>query len=86
VFEFAEEALDEVTLAVDGWIDCSLDLAVALGGDMGLPTTPANQIDQVLPVITAIGHDDGGDGQLLQECGRCSLVGSLTRCKGDANR
>lgn len=60
VFEFAEETLGEVALAADGWIDRSLNLAVALGRDMGLSATPANQIDQVLPVIAAIGNTNGG--------------------------
>ena len=35
VFEFVEEALDEVALAVKMEIDRALDLDVALGGDVG---------------------------------------------------
>jgi hypothetical protein len=60
VFELAEEALDEVALPVDFGIDRSLNLAVALGGNMSLSAALADQVDQMLPVIAAVGDDGGG--------------------------
>jgi len=66
MFEFAEEALDEIALAVEGWSDRPLDFSVSLGGDVSLSAAPTHQIDEVLPVIAAIGDDDGGGRQAFQ--------------------
>lgn len=86
MFKFAEEALDEVALAVDGRIDRSLNLAVALGWDVGVSAALCDQVDQVLPVIAAICDDDGGGVQPFQQRWRGGLVGGLARCESEADR
>ena len=60
VLEPAEEALDEISLAVESRIDRSLNLAVALGWNVSLSTALLDQINQMPPVIAAIGDDDRG--------------------------
>ena len=86
MFEFAEEALDEIACAVDGFVDRSLHLAITLGRNVGLSTAPLHQIDQMLPVIAAIGDDDRDGWQAFQQGGRCGLVGSLPCRESEANR
>ena len=86
MFEFAEEALDEVALAVQAWIDRPLDLPVALGCNVSLTAPLTDQIDQVFPVIAAIRNDDGGNRKGLQQVGGGGLVGSLSGRESEANR
>ena len=86
VFELAEEALDQITLAIEAGIDRSLDLAVALGRNMGLAAAATDQINQVLPVISAIGDDDGRRGKSFDKCGRNGLVGRLSWRESEADR
>ncbi len=59
MFEFAEGTLDEVVLAIEAWIDRSLDLAIALAPDVRVSAALAKQVDQVLPVITAVRNNEG---------------------------
>mgnify|MGYP007127353029 FL=1 len=86
MFELAEEALNEVALAVNAWIDRPLDLAVALGRNMRVPAALADQIDQVLPVITTVGDDDGGGWKRLQQVRCGGFVGSLSRRECETDR
>lgn len=86
MFEFAEEPLDEISLAIEDAIDGTLDLAVALGRDVGLAAALVHQVDQMLPVVAAIGDDHGGTGQSLKQRGRRSLVGGLALSEGDPDR
>lgn len=86
MLEFAEEALDQITLPVDGSIDRALDLAIALRGDVGLPTPLGDQIDQVLPVISTISNNDGYLRQSSQQQGCACLVRRLPGAQGQANR
>jgi len=80
VFELAEEALEQIAVAVEVWIDRSLDLAVALGGDMSLATALADQIDQMLR------EHHGSRTQTFEQSGRGSLVGCLPRREGETDR
>lgn len=66
VFELAKEALDEIAVSIDGAVDGALDFSVALGGDMSLAATQAYQVDQMLPVVTAISDDQRGHWAALQ--------------------
>ena len=56
VFEFVEESFDEVALAIEFAIDRTLVLAITLGGNVRPPATTGHQIDQVLPVVAAVGN------------------------------
>ena len=86
MLELAEEALDEIALAVEARIDRPLELAVALGRDVGLSAALTDQIDQVLPVIAAIGNDNGGGRKPFKQAGRGSLIGSLSWRESKADR
>ena len=75
MLELAEEALDQVALAIKCGIDRTLDFAVFLGGDMGLSATRRDQIDNGLGIVTTVGDqslgrrkaiDQGGDGGLVR--------------------
>ena len=86
MFELAEEALDQIALSVERGIDRSLDLSVALGRDVSLPAALADQFDQILPVIAAIGDDEWGGGQPFKQGGCGSLVRCLSRRKRQPDR
>ena len=86
MFDFAEEPLDEIALAIEAEIDCSLHLAVALGWDVGLSAALADQIDEMLPVIAAVGDDQGHSGQSGQQARRARLVGCLSWRESEAQR
>src|SRR5690606_25080051 len=54
VFEFVEEPLDEVALAVDGRVDAALLLAVPLGGDVAAAASLLDHLDNGLRVVAAV--------------------------------
>ena len=86
VFELAEEALDEIAVAIEAWIDRSLGLAVTLGRDVSLAAALADQIDQMLPVIAAIGDHHGGWMQTFEQSWCGSFVGCLPRRESETDR
>lgn len=55
MFELAEEALDEIALAVELVIDRALHLAFAAGRDVVLAATLADEFDDGSGVVAAIG-------------------------------
>ena len=57
MLELVEEALDEIALAVDAAIDGSVDEPLAGRGDVGFGAGGADQVEQAVGVIAAIGHD-----------------------------
>ena len=77
MFELVEESLDEVALAIEVSIDGALDLAIALGWDVGASAGAGDQIDQVLPVVAAIGDHVAGLHRPVQQCWSRCLVGGL---------
>jgi len=86
VLELVEEALDEVALPVEIGIDRSLDLDVALCGDMGLPTSGADQVDQRSRVVPAICDEGFGRRQGLDQARCHGLVGSLAGREQQSDR
>lgn len=74
VLELAEEPLDEVALAVEVSVDRALDLAIRLGGDVGLSACAADQIDDGLGVVAAVGDQGSGRRQALDQRGDGGLV------------
>ncbi len=77
VFEFVEEPLDEVTLAIDLGIDRSLDLDVALGWDVRNGATGLDKLDDGAGVIAAISDHIAGQGQSMEQHRRGGYVGGL---------
>ncbi|OAM83695.1 hypothetical protein A3840_00895 [Devosia elaeis] len=86
MLEFAKEALDQIALPIDGSIDRALNFAVTLGWDMGLPAAFGYQIDQVLPVVSAIGDNDRDSRQSSQQHGCACLVRRLPGAQRQAYR
>ena len=86
VLEFIEEAFDEIALAVEGRIDRTLNLSVALGGNVRLAAALVHQIDDGPGVITAIGNESASWGQAVEQRGDGSLVGCLAGGEHDPQR
>jgi hypothetical protein len=57
VLELAEEALDEVSLAVDAAIDGPLDKSAACRGDVRFCASVSDPREQIVGVVTAVGDD-----------------------------
>jgi hypothetical protein len=77
LLELVEEALDEVALAVEIGRDGALDLAVALGGDVGLSAAGCDQVQDGLGVVAAVGDQGSVWGEARQEVGDGGLVRGL---------
>jgi hypothetical protein len=85
VLELAEEALDEVALAVKRRIDGALDLAVAAGRDVSLAPGLAHQVEDRLSVVAAVGDERPGGRQVGQQGWSEGLVGGLARRDDEAD-
>ena len=57
MFEFVEEAFDEIAMAVEGGIDRALDLAIAAGRDMGASAAGGDAAEDRFGVVAAIGDE-----------------------------
>ena len=77
MFEFAEEALDQVSLSIDFLIDAALDSAISLGRDVGAPAFAFDERNEMLPVIGPIGDKITDGGQAFDQAWRRCLVGSV---------
>ncbi len=63
VFEFVEEALDEVALAVERGIDGTLDQAVTPGRDAWPGAVSGDEFEDGMGVVAAVGDDAALDGR-----------------------
>ena len=86
MLQFAEEALDEIALTIESRVDGSLDPTVTLGGYVSFTAPPVDQIDEMLPIVSAVGDDDGGFGQPFQQVRCRRLVRGVPRCESQAQR
>lgn len=57
MFEFVEEALDQVALSIERVVDRALDLTVAAGGDVSSAAAAFDQIDDSAGIIAAVGNE-----------------------------
>lgn len=78
LFEFAEEAFDQVALAVEFWRHAALQAHPALRRDMRRATPCRHPFDDGQTVVAAIGNDSAGRQRVKQDRGRC-LVRGLSR-------
>lgn len=85
MLELAEEALDEVALAVEPRVDGSLDLAVAGRRNVSLAPSLAHQIEDRLSVVAPIGDEGLGGRQVGQQGWSECLVGGLARRDDEAD-
>lgn len=86
MFDLVEEALDEVTLSVDFWLDGPLDLTVALGGDVWPRAVLDDEIEDGAGVIAAIGDGVVCWAQSVEERLNGSLVGGLAGAQHEPQR
>ena len=86
MLEFAEVALDEISLSVDLRVDGALDLSIPLGRDVGATATDADQIDDRLSVVTPVGDESPCWRQALDQIGDGGLVGGLAGGQNDPDR
>lgn len=74
MFEFAEEAFNQIALFVDRFGDGPLNLSVSLGRDVGCRSDGLDAFDQGAGVITAVGDDMTGASQAGDQLGANALV------------
>lgn len=77
MFEFVEEAFDQIALTIEFGVDRALNLAIPLCGDVSTPAGAGDQIDQILPVIAAVGDHVASPLRPVQQSRSCCLVGGL---------
>jgi len=83
VLELAEVALDEVALSVDRRIDRALDLAVALGRNVGASAARGDQIDDGAGVVAPVGDQRAGGLEAVDQGFDGGLVRRLPRRQDD---
>ena len=74
MFDFIEEAFDEVALAVDCLVDGALNLSVALCGDMGDRPDGLDSFNKGFGVIASVSHDMVCPRQACDQVGRSPFV------------
>ena len=85
MFEFVEEALDNVAFFVELGVAGSLDLAVALGWDDDLGAGSGDVLDQMICVIAFVGKCRLGLEAIDQIMGESDVV-ALSRAGDQADR
>jgi hypothetical protein len=85
VLELAEEALDEVSLAVDAAIDGPVGKPAACRGDVRFCAGASDQREQIVGIVTAVG-DDMAAFEALQQLGSGPQVVGLAGGKHQADR
>src|SRR5579864_4289221 len=86
MFEFVEEALDEVALAVDREVDDAANADVALAWDMGFGAAGLDQLDDGAGEEATICDDVVGQTQSVDQRREGRLVGGLTGREQETDR
>ena len=86
VFEFIEEALDEVALAIDVSFDDALDADVALRGDMGFGAGGFDLVDDREREVPAVGDDIARQRHAIDQRRKRRLVGGLAGGEQEPDR
>ena len=86
MFEFVEEALDQVALAIEFEVDATDDPEVALAGDMGGGAERRKQLDDAAGAIAAVGDRIARRPQAVDQARQGGLVGGLTGRQQKADR
>lgn len=85
MFEFVEEAFDDVALFVEFAIIGTLELAVALGRNDDPSCGSADVVDQMIGIVSLIGQSSLRLKTLDEVVGEGDVV-ALTRCADQAER
>ena len=85
MFDFVEEALDEIAFAIERVVTWTLDRSVCLGRDNGVCAALDDGIDDVITVIPLVSqHILRGDA--VQQPRRLRTVGNLALRKDEPHR
>jgi len=74
VLELAEEALDQVALAIDSPVYGTMYQALAGRRNMGLGATGSDQVEQCVGVIAAVGDDMAAFEAIQQDRRRAQVM------------
>jgi len=86
VLQLVEETLDEIALAIDRVVDGAVDQPAPGAWNVGPRSGLADEVENGVAVVTAIGDDVGPGHQIPQELGHDALVVRLPRGQNDADR
>jgi len=86
MLELVEEALDQVTVAVELGIDRPHDLHIALRRDVGGGAAGCEQIDDGAGAVAAVGDGIARGPQAIDEGRQRGLVGRLAGRQDQSNR
>ncbi len=86
VLDLAEEALDEVALAIEHLAETGFPFAIGFGRDVWHRALRLDQIADPVGVISFVGQDDGAGIEAIQQpvCGR--PIVRLTCCQAEPDR
>ena len=86
VLEFAEEALDQIALAVEHLAEAGFPFAVGLRRDVGHRALRLDQIADSIGVISLVGQNDGAWIKAIEQAERSGSVMRLPRCQAEPDR
>ena len=86
MLELAEVSLDDIALSVDRRVDRALDLAVALGWDVGAAASGFDHVDDSAGVVAPVGDQRLGGFEAVDQGLDCGLVRGLTGREDDPQR
>lgn len=86
MLQLAEEALDEVALAVEGRVDAALDTTITAGGDVSFAAAGTHEVEDGLCVIASVGNERLRWWQVGQQGWGDRLVGGLPWADQEAER
>jgi len=86
VLELAEEALNEVALAIEPFGEAELFFAVAFGGDVWGCTLLLNMVADAVGVVGLVGQDNDARGQPVEQLFRDLAIMGLSGRQADPDR
>ena len=86
MLELAEEALDEVALAVERFAEAGLPFAIGLGGNVGHRTLRLDQVTDAARIVSLVAEHDGARRQPVEQAERGRCVVRLPRRQAEPDR
>ena len=86
MLQFAEEAFDQVALAVERLAEAGLPFAVGLGGDVGHRTLALDQVADAARIISLVAEHDGAGSEAVEQAERGGRIVRLPRRQAEPDR
>lgn len=86
MFEFAEEAFDEVAFTVERLAEARLPFAIGFGRDVGHRALGLDQITDAIGIISLVGEYDGARCKAIKQAVRGGSVVGLAWCQAEPDR